>query len=60
MEENVILPFEKLALDCEIFNPKSAKESINKISNLNSSYPNEHLVLIFNYFFEHKKHLLKF
>lgn len=53
MEENIILPYEKLAQDCEIIDPKNPKESINKISNLNSSFPNEHLVLIFNYFFEH-------
>lgn len=53
MEENIVLPYEKLAKDCDIINPKNPKESINMISNLNSSYPNEHLVLIFNYFFEH-------
>ncbi len=53
MEENVNLPFEKLANDCNIVNSPSAKDSINKIVALADSYPNEHLVLIYNYFFEH-------
>ena len=53
MDESVNLPYEKLAQDCEIVNPTNARESINKITALNSSYPNEYLVLIYNYFFEH-------
>lgn len=53
MDESVNLPYEKLAQDCEIVNPRNARESINKITALNSSYPNEYLVLIYNYFFEH-------
>ncbi len=52
MEENVILPFEKLVEDCEIVNPENPKISIEKISALSSHYPNEYLVLIYNHFFE--------
>jgi len=52
MEENLNLPLEKLAQDCDILNPTNPKEVIEKIIALSASYPNEHLVLIYNYFFE--------
>lgn len=52
MEESVNLPFEKLAEDCEIINPVNARDSINKITALSAKYPNEYLVLIYNYFLE--------
>ena len=52
MDENLNLPFEKLAEDCNILDPKNPKEVIDKITALSSEYPNEHLVLIYNYFFE--------
>ena len=51
MEEN--LPFEQLADSCNIIGTVSAKDSINKIMALSEKYPNEYLVLIYNYFFEH-------
>ncbi len=53
MEENENIPFEKLASDCHILDTTSSKESIDKIMALSDVYPNEHLVLIYNYFFEH-------
>ena len=53
MEEIDNIPYEKIAQDCEIINPSNAKESITKINNLNAEYPNEHLILIYNYIFEH-------
>ena len=52
MEDNVNLPFEKLVLDCEVIDPQNPKESIAKITALNSEYPSEYLILIYNYFFE--------
>ena len=52
MEENLNLPFDKLLSDCEVINPHNPKDSIEKITALNTNYPSEHLVLIYNYFFE--------
>lgn len=53
MEENENLPFEELSNECNIFSPSNPKSSIDKIVSLADRYPNEHLVLIYNYFFEH-------
>ncbi len=53
MDENINLPFEQLAEECNIITPSNPKESIDKIVSLSDIYPNEHLVLIYNYFFEH-------
>ena len=53
MEENINIPFEKLAQECNIINPEHPKEVIDKIVALSSDYPSEYLVLIYNYFFEH-------
>ena len=53
MEENFNIPFEQLAQDCNIINPVNSKEVIDSIIALSSDYPSEHLVLIYNYFFEH-------
>lgn len=53
MEENINIPFEKLAQECNIINPENPKEVIEKIVALSSDYPSEYLVLIYNYFFEH-------
>lgn len=52
MEENVNLPFDKLADECEIINPQNPKLSIEKIMALSADYPAEYLVLIYNHFFE--------
>lgn len=52
MEENINIPFEKLAEKCEIINSANPKESIEKILALSTDYPSEHLILIYNYFFE--------
>ncbi len=53
MEEQENLPFEKLALECEIVDSSNPKGSIDKILSLSKDYPSEYLVLIYNYFFEH-------
>ncbi len=53
MEENINIPFEKLAQECNIINPQNPKEVIDKIVALSSDYPSEYLILIYNYFFEH-------
>ncbi len=53
MEENINIPFEKLAQECNIIDPKNSKEVIERIIALSSDYPSEYLVLIYNYFFEH-------
>ncbi|MBQ9246315.1 HEAT repeat domain-containing protein [bacterium] len=53
MEDSVNIPFEQLSEECNIYNPSSPKDAINKIMALSDNYPNEHLVLIYNYFFEH-------
>ena len=53
MEENINIPFEKLAQECNIINPENPKVVIDKIVALSSDYPSEYLVLIYNYFFEH-------
>ncbi len=52
MEENLNLPLEKLAQDCNISDIKNPKDVIEKINALSLKYPNEYLVLIYNYFFE--------
>ena len=52
MEESINLPLEELAQRCEIINSANPKVSIDKITGLSAEYPNEHLVLIYNYFFE--------
>lgn len=52
MEENVNLPLEHLADRCNILNPQNPKESIEKITGLSVEFPSEHLILIYNYFFE--------
>ena len=52
MEENKDIPFDKLAEACNIVNAVNYKESISKINKLADTYPAEHLVLIYNYFFE--------
>lgn len=52
MRDSENIPFEQLASDCEVVNCHNPKESISKISALNAFYPNEYLVLIYNYFFE--------
>ena len=53
MEENINIPFEKLAQECNIIDPKNSKEVIERIIALSSDYPSEYLILIYNYFFEH-------
>ena len=53
MEENINIPFEKLAQECNIIDPTNTKEVIERIIALSSDYPSEYLVLIYNYFFEH-------
>lgn len=53
MEENFNIPYEKLAEDCDIYNPKNPKEVINAVSELSKQYSDKHLPLIYNYFFEH-------
>ncbi len=53
MEDNYNIPFEKLALDCNIINPQNSKAVIESILALSGKYPNEKLILIYNYFFEH-------
>ena len=57
MEEKDKIPFEKIAKDCEIIDPTNVKESITKLGNLNAEYPNEHLILIYNYIFEHSNNV---
>ena len=52
MEDNINLPFDKLVSDCEVIDTQNPKDSIAKISALSKDYPSEHLVLIYNYFFE--------
>lgn len=52
MEENLNIPFDKLVADCEVIDPQNPKDSIAKISALSINYPSEHLILIYNYFFE--------
>lgn len=52
MDENTNIPYEQLADECNIINSVSAKKSIDKILSLSDKYPNEYLVLIYNYFFE--------
>lgn len=52
MEENNNIPFEHLAQRCNIIDTQNPKESIDNIIALDNDYPNEHLVLIYNYFFE--------
>ncbi len=52
MKENDKLPFEKLAQKCGILSPEHPKEVIESIVSLCSEYPNEDLILIYNYFFE--------
>lgn len=52
MEENRNIPFEHLAERCNIISPSQPRESIQKIAGLSDEYPCEHLVLIYNYFFE--------
>ncbi|MBQ3642061.1 HEAT repeat domain-containing protein [bacterium] len=52
MEENLNIPFEKLVKECEIIDSTNSRESIQKIISLSSVYPNEHLILIYNHFFE--------
>lgn len=53
MEENINIPFEKLAQECNIIDPENPKAVIDKIVALSSDYPSEYLILIYNYFFEH-------
>lgn len=53
MEDNINIPYEKLALECNIINPENPKEVINSIAALSCRYPCEYLILIYNYFFEH-------
>ena len=53
MEDNNNIPYEKLANDCEIISPKNPKAVIDSILALSAKYPSEHLILIYNYFFEH-------
>lgn len=52
MEENVNLPFDRLAQDCEVVSPQNPKDTIAKITELSRDYPSEYLILIYNYFFE--------
>lgn len=52
MEQNKNIPFESLAVECEIFNPADVKKTIDDISALSARFPNEYLVLIYNYFFQ--------
>lgn len=52
MEENNNLPLEHLADKCDVVNPKDAKTTIDLIVGLSANFPSEHLVLIYNYFFE--------
>lgn len=52
MEQNKNIPFESLAVECEIFNPADVKKTIEDISALSARFPNEYLVLIYNYFFQ--------
>lgn len=52
MEQNKNIPFESLAVECEIFNPSDVKKTIDDISALSARFPNEYLVLIYNYFFQ--------
>ncbi len=52
MDENNNIPFEELADSCEIINPENPKKSIDIISGLSTKFPNEHLIFIYNYFFE--------
>ncbi len=52
MEKNKDIPFEQLAEECNIINASNYKESISEINKLADIYPAEHLVLVYNYFFE--------
>ena len=52
MEEKINLPFEELANKCDVINPQNPKETIDKITGLSAEFPSEHLILIYNYFFE--------
>lgn len=52
MEDSHNIQFEHLVERCNIINPENPKNSIELISALNAEYPSEHLVLIYNYFFE--------
>lgn len=52
MEENNKLPLEQLADKCEVINPQDPKDTIERITGLSVNFPSEHLILIYNYFFE--------
>ena len=52
MEDNNKIPLEELAQKCNIIDSSNPKESIENIDVLSKDYPNEVLVLIYNYFFE--------
>lgn len=52
MEQNKNIPFESLAVECEIFNPSDVKKTIDNISALSARFPNEYLILIYNYLFQ--------
>ncbi len=52
MEEKINLPLEQLANKCDVINPHDPKETIDKITGLSVDFPSEHLILIYNYFFE--------
>ena len=53
MDEKESIPFEELSQECNILSPSNPKDAIDKIVSLSDRYPNEHLILIYNYFFEH-------
>ncbi len=53
MDDNTNIPYEKLAQDCKIISPENPKAVIDSIIALSAKYPSEHLILIYNYFFEH-------
>lgn len=52
MEENNNIPLDELAQKCNIIDSSNPKESIDCIDALEKDYPNEVLILIYNYFFE--------
>lgn len=52
MEENNNIQLEHLAARCNIIDPQNPKESIQLITGLSDEFPSEHLILIYNYFFE--------
>ncbi len=52
MEESINLPLEHLAQRCNIIDSINPKSSIEKILGLSNEFPSEHLILIYNYFFE--------